>query len=199
MAQAGRRGERKSSIASGWTVQADPAETVDPEPSGDPDASAVGRSAPAGSAVSSRPGAAAGLAGTAEPIDAAGTEHRVGPAEAAEDAAAAETAEPAGQLSNLALVLLGVFGGLYLLYAWIWLSWAQFYAETSAALAENSGSLGAVLQQVVFWAAPLAPILWFLSVLLLNRGAGTARLALWIGVGVVVLLPYPIFSGGGAA
>ncbi|WP_449283683.1 hypothetical protein [Leucobacter sp.] len=102
------------------------------------------------------------------------------------------------QLGNGALVLLGVFGGLYLLYAWIWLSWARYYAGVNAELAAASGSLGAVLQQIVFWAAPLAPLLWFLAVLLLNRGAGTRRMALWIVIGAIVLLPLPVFAGGGA-
>ncbi|QBE47891.1 hypothetical protein [Leucobacter triazinivorans] len=102
------------------------------------------------------------------------------------------------ELSNGALVMLGVFGGLYLLYAWIWLSWAQFYAGVNAELAAASGALGALLQQLVFWAAPLAPLLWFLAALLLNREAGARRMALWIVIGAVVLLPLPVFAGGGS-
>ncbi|MFT4232673.1 MAG: hypothetical protein QM606_07865 [Leucobacter sp.] len=115
-----------------------------------------------------------------------------------EDSDAALAADERPQLSNAALVLLGVTGGLYLLYAWVWLSWAQYYAEVNAELASTSGALGAVLQQIVFWAAPLAPPLWFLAVLLLNRGRSTWRMALWIGIGAVVLLPLPVFAGGGA-
>jgi hypothetical protein len=106
--------------------------------------------------------------------------------------------DPRPQMGNGALVLLGVFGGLYLLYSWIWLSWARYYAGVNAELTAASGSLGGVLQQIVFWAAPLAPLLWFLAALLLNRGAGTRRLALWIVIGAVVLLPLPVFAGGGA-
>lgn len=107
-------------------------------------------------------------------------------------------AEGRPQLSNGALVMLGVFGGLYLLYAWIWLSWAQYYAGVNAELAAASGALGALLQQLVFWAAPLAPLLWFLAALLLNREAGARRMALWIVIGAVVLLPLPVFAGGGS-
>lgn len=114
------------------------------------------------------------------------------------EALASEVEEQRGQLSNAALVLLGVFGGLYLLYAWVWLSWAQFYASANAEVASASGSLGGALQQLVFWAAPLAPILWFLAAVLLNRGAGIRRLALWIVIGAIVLLPLPVFGGGGA-
>lgn len=98
------------------------------------------------------------------------------------------------QLSNLALVVLGVLGGLYLLYAWIWLSWAQYYAAMSERSAEGAGAIGAALQQLVFWAAPLAPVLWFLSALLLNRDR-FGRLLLWILIGAIVLLPLPLFSG----
>lgn len=126
---------------------------------------------------------------------AAASEADASEADAESGSEAAESAE----LSNAALVLLGVLGGLYLLYAWIWLSWAQFYSEMNAALVAGSGSLGSVLQQILFWAAPAAPILWFLSVMLLCRGARTRRIAMWLVVGAIVLLPYPIFSGGGAA
>lgn len=162
MAKAEGGEERESSIASGWTVHADPVRATDSEPAEEPAALQVGPDA--ADSVPEEP----------------------------------DAAEPAQQLSNAALVLLGVFGGLYLLYAWIWLSWAQFYAVQNASVAESSGSLGAVLQQLVFWAAPLAPILWFFSVLVLCRGAGMRRLTLWILIGAVVLLPLPVFGGGGA-
>ena len=44
------------------------------------------------------------------------------------------------QLSNGALVLLGVVGGLYLLYTWVWFSWANYYSQMNSAVAEGSGS-----------------------------------------------------------
>lgn len=101
------------------------------------------------------------------------------------------------QISNLALVLFGVVGGLYLLYAWIWLSWAQFYASQNTQVAEGSGSLGSVLQQIVFWTAPLAPILWFATAVLLNRGS-MRKSVFWLALGAVLLVPLPVFSGGGS-
>lgn len=171
---------RESALASGWTVEAEPADAAPAE---------------AGPAASA-PSAAESRAGEGSPASEA-----VG-AVAADSAAEGDAAELAddgpAQLSNAALVLLGVFGGLYLLYAWVWLSWAQFYASANAELASASGALGGALQQVVFWAAPLAPLLWFLAALVLNRGAGIRRLALWIVIGAVVLLPLPVFGGGGA-
>lgn len=97
-------------------------------------------------------------------------------------------------LSNVALVLLGVSGGLYLLYAWIWLSWAQYYAPVNANLATAAGAIGGTAQNIVYWLAPLAPILWFLTALLMNRGRRTRSLVFWIALGAVVLVPLPVFD-----
>lgn len=103
------------------------------------------------------------------------------------------------QMSNGALVVLGVLGGLYLLYTWVWFSWANYYAETNTLVAEGSGSIGFVLQQVSYWAAPAAPALWFFCALVLNRHAATWRLALWLIVGGIVLVPLPMFGSVGGA
>ena len=102
--------------------------------------------------------------------------------------------EPPSQLGAGSLVLLGVLGGVYLLYAWVWLSWAQYYSDVNLQLAAGSGVVGQVAQQVFFWLAPLAPVLWFLAVLFANRGAATWKLALWLLIGAVVLVPLPMFG-----
>ena len=101
----------------------------------------------------------------------------------------------APQLPAGALVLLGLIGGVYLLYTVVWFSWAQHYSTVNALVAEGSGSLGSVLQQVVFWLAPLAPVLWFVSVLVLNRGARLRTMLLWLVVGALLLVPLPMFGG----
>lgn len=169
---------RESQLASGWTVEAEVA-----------DESAAGASA---GAVSNS-GAGADVSGVtlADP-EATGSE-TAGDAEA--DTVNDAPAKP--QFSNLALVLLGLFGGLYLLYAWVWLSWAQYYAPANASLAASAGALGGTSQNIVFWLAPLAPILWFLAVLLLGRGKKLRSLVLWIVIGAIVLLPLPVFDGWG--
>lgn len=114
-------------------------------------------------------------------------------AEPAADRAATESA----QLSNGAMVLLGVIGGLYLAYTWIWFSWAQYFATVSGTgLSVTSGSAGAVLQLVLYWLAPVAPALWFVSALLLNRGEQVWKLALWLGIGAVLLVPLPFVMWG---
>lgn len=183
MRKKANREPRESSLASGWTVEADP--TAAPaeqavnrgEETVDRDESAAGRG--------ERTGAPADHL-----MDAEATEGT--PALDGEEAAAT-------QLSNGALVLLGVIGGLYLLYTWVWFSWASYYSQVNSAVAEGSGVIGAVLQQIVFWAAPLAPALWFLSAFALNRAASTWKLALWLIIGAVVLVPLPALVIGGAA
>lgn len=132
---------------------------------------------------------------SAEPV-ASGASADDAVAPAANETDETETGDERGQVSNAALVILGVFGGVYLMYSWVWLSWARASATANNLAAASSGSLGGVLQQVVFWAAPLAPIGWFLCVMLLNKGASTLRLAFWIVVGAVVLVPLPMFIWG---
>lgn len=109
--------------------------------------------------------------------------------------------EPAGpqQMSNGALVLMGVIGGIYLLYTYVWMTWAQYYAGVNTAVAANSGVIGGVLQQIVFWAAPVAPALWFLSAVLLNRGRSTRRLAVALIAGAILLVPLPMLMSSGGA
>lgn len=102
------------------------------------------------------------------------------------------------QMSNAALVVLGVYGGLYLLYTWGWLTIAQAYAEVNALAAAGSGSIGGALQQILFWAAPFAPILWFIAALSFSRGGKTRRLTILLSVGVIVLVPLPMLIARGA-
>lgn len=119
-------------------------------------------------------------------------------ADASGDAGSADVESPQTQLGNGALVLFGVFGGLYLLYAWSWFVIAQAYVEFNAIAIASSGVLGGFLQQAVFWAAPFAVALWFLLTVLLQRHR-TLRLTIWLVVGAVVLVPLPMLWTGGAA
>lgn len=115
-----------------------------------------------------------------------------------------EEQEPSGdesapaQMGNLTVVLLGVSGGIFLLFAWIWMSWAKHYAGVNAAVAAGSGSIGGVLQQIVFWIAPLAPVLWFIAAVVLVRNQ-PKKLALALLLGIIVTLPFPMIFSSGAA
>ena len=170
-----RGGEaRESALASGWTVE------------GDPD--------PVATDVEAIPAASAGVD---DPAQASGAASETGATAGTVTEADAQVAERS-EVSNAMLVLLGVFGGLYLLYTWGWLVVAKAYSAVNAVTAAGSGSLGGVLQQAVFWAAPLAPLLWFVTALVFSRGGRTGRLAIMLVIGAVVLLPLPMLVARGA-
>ncbi|MBP1327528.1 hypothetical protein JOF28_002760 [Leucobacter exalbidus] len=163
---------RESRLANGWTVEGAP------------------------NAAEADVAAGAAAAGDASIAESAAALNAPVASENDHDDAELGTDQGPAQMSNAMLVILGVFGGIYLMYTWVWFSWAEYYASANNLVAASSGSLGGVLQQIVLWVAPLAPIGWFLSVLLLNRGASTARIALWIVIGAVVLAPLPMFVWG---
>ncbi len=119
-------------------------------------------------------------------------------ADAEAEAESAAAGDRPAQMSNLTVVLLGLAGGLFMLYAWVWMSWAQYYSDVSAVTAAGSGSIGGVLQQVVFWIAPLAPILWFLSALLLARSRAR-KLTVALVLGLIITFPLPMVFLSGAA
>ena len=100
------------------------------------------------------------------------------------------------EISNIQLVLFGVFGGVYLLYTVGWFLIAQYFAGANALATATSGSVGGVLQQVIFWAAAAAPLAWFIAVVTLSRGAKPWVLPVGLVVGLLVLLPLPLFTVG---
>lgn len=160
---------RESGLAGGWTVEGQ--QEVD-----DPAASA----------------------GTDPGTPAAGRTDESAPDTTEASDESGDTVTPARQqVSNGALVALGVFGGLYLLYTVGWAIVAQAYSEVNAITAAGSGTIGGILQQIVYWAAPFAPALWFFTALALSRGGRTARLSIMLAVGAVVLLPLPMLIARG--
>jgi len=169
MARKSERGARESSLAQGWIVE-DGSQTEKAAPS-------AGPALPTEFVPADGPGESGESRHPQRPVN--------------------SPAAARGQFSNGAMVLLGVLGGLYLVYTWIWFTWAKFYVDmVGASLSLTSGSFGAVLQLIIYWAAVFAPALWFISVMLLNRGARLWRLALWLLVGAVVLAPLPYFMWG---
>lgn len=104
----------------------------------------------------------------------------------------------ATEISNMQLVLFGVFGGLYLLYTVGWFFVAQFFASANSVAASSSGIVGGILQQVLFWSAALAPVLWFFASIMLARGRRPWFLPTAFLLGVIVLLPLPLFVVGEA-
>jgi hypothetical protein len=87
------------------------------------------------------------------------------------------------------LVILGVLGGVYLLYAIGWLIWGITPApELADPVAQFMYGLGR-------WLAVAAPALWFGTVLWLTAEHRRARL-LWLVAGAVLLVPIPFLLRG---
>ena len=100
-----------------------------------------------------------------------------------------DAADAAAQPGSAELVILGVLGGVYLLYAVGWLITAIGPAPDLAdPVAQFMYALGR-------WFAVAAPALWFGAVLWLTAEHRRARL-LWLIAGAVVLVPIPFVLRG---
>lgn len=115
-----------------------------------------------------------------------------GPASAVEEQEAAEAAAAAAApASSFALIALGVFGGIYLLYMVGWfIGISRIGNPLSDAVGQFMFSLGLYL-------AVAAPAAWFGATFWLTRTRPRARLGLLL-LGVVLLAPLPfIINAGG--
>lgn len=110
---------------------------------------------------------------------------------AAEESAAAQADEPApAPMSNTALLLLGVLGGVYLLYTIGWLLGGlrlQLYAL---------GAVPAPFYYASFVLAVAAPFVWFATTYLLTRGSRAWQRFAWLFAGAVLLVPWPFLMVG---
>ena len=102
-------------------------------------------------------------------------------------------AAPREWISAFAVSLLGLFGGIYLLYSWGWFMVATAYAQLNALTAAPSGVIGVMLQTVLHWLAPAAPGAWFILVLLLCKKTETLKMVLGLLLGTLILMPLPLF------
>jgi hypothetical protein len=101
----------------------------------------------------------------------------------------AEHTDAATQPGSAELVLLGVLGGVYLLYSIGWLIAATTAPPQLAdPVAQFMYSLGR-------WFAVAAPALWFATVLWLTTEHRRARL-IWLIAGAVLLVPVPFLLRG---
>ncbi len=113
-----------------------------------------------------------------------------GPASAVEEKGAADAALTRTATSSLALVSLGIFGGVYLLYTIGWfIGVARIQSPPADALSEFMFSLG-------LWLAVAAPAVWFAVTFWLTRTHPRARIG-WLLLGVVLLVPLSFVSGPG--
>lgn len=99
----------------------------------------------------------------------------------------ADAASPTGSVE---LVVLGVLGGVYLLYAVGWIIVATRLSTGSVdPVAQFMFGLGG-------WLAVLAVPLWFGITLWLSAGRSRVRI-LWLVAGAIVLVPLPFLLGTG--
>lgn len=99
-------------------------------------------------------------------------------------------AEHAAPVSNAALVILGVFGGVYALESVGWIIGGlrlQQYAEFLVA---------PLAYQVSLWLAVLTPLIWFVTVLFLTRGGRSWVRILLLAAGALLVLPWPFIMVG---
>jgi hypothetical protein len=93
------------------------------------------------------------------------------------------------QPGSAELVILGVLGGVYLLYAIGWLITA------TAAPPQLADPVAQFMYSLGRWLAVAAPALWFATVLWLAAERRRARL-LWLIAGAVLLVPVPFLLRG---
>ena len=117
-------------------------------------------------------------------------------AELAEDAkveAELKEAEKASApLSSLALITLGILGGIYLLYT---IGWAIVVARTTVTFFPLDSVFLEICFRIGQFLSIAAAPLWFASTLLLTqKRAWRSRLG-WLLLGVFVLVPWPFIQG----
>lgn len=90
---------------------------------------------------------------------------------------------------SVLLVLYGIFGGIYLLYTIGWV----------IAILRNTMTLpnlfGEIMYQLGEFLAIVAPAVWLASTLLLTRKSTPVVRAMWLAIGIVVLVPWPFILG----
>ncbi len=93
-------------------------------------------------------------------------------------------------LSTPMLLLIGIVGGIYLLYTVGWIIGGMNLQVSALFLVSG------VMYHVGVWSAVLAPALWFAAVWLLTRGTAAWVRVLGFLAGVVLLVPWPFVMTG---
>jgi hypothetical protein len=93
-------------------------------------------------------------------------------------------------MSNAALISLGVFGGVYLLYVVGWIIAVQRDTITLPSL------FAEIMYQFGEFLAIASPALWIGAVLLLTNGRKPIVRLLWLVLGLLVVAPWPFILGG---
>lgn len=111
-------------------------------------------------------------------------------AEAVGDDSDLDATTDAAAASSTALIVLGILGGVYLLYT---VGWA---IAAGRVVNPAPDAVGAFMFSLGLWLAAAAPALWFTLSLWLTRSTSRLRYV-WLLLGVVVLIPLPFVAGVG--
>ncbi|WP_110588708.1 DNA polymerase III subunit gamma/tau [Microbacterium suaedae] len=103
-----------------------------------------------------------------------------------------EDSPPAGG-GNVALVAYGVLGGVYALWT---LGWVLGTLRLRDWIERATETVADVMFQGSMVLAIAAPALWFLTTLAATRGKRTWQRFVWLGAGVVLLIPWPFVMVG---
>ncbi|MGO1838089.1 MAG: hypothetical protein ACTH0E_01095 [Candidatus Microbacterium stercoravium] len=101
--------------------------------------------------------------------------------------------EPPAGAGNVALVAYGVIGGIYALWTVGWVLGAMRLR------ARIEGATGAVADFMFLGSMVLAvaaPVVWFLVAIVGTRGKRPWQRFLWLGLGVLLLVPWPFVMVG---
>ncbi|MCT9820375.1 DNA polymerase III subunit gamma/tau [Microbacterium sp. W1N] len=111
-------------------------------------------------------------------------------AAAADVAAAPDEGDDEAQLSNAALIGVGVLGGVYLLYTLGWILGGLRLQGVARFLVADAAFAP------FHWFAVAAPALWFVTVFLLTRTSATWVRFAWLIGGALLLVPWPLLMIG---
>jgi len=98
--------------------------------------------------------------------------------------------DPDAPLGNAALVTLGVLGGIYALFAVGWFLSGSRFQVWGLLFLEPAGYVAAWILAV------LAPIAWFVTVLVLARRRAVWQRILLLVLGMILLVPWPFLMTG---
>ena len=104
--------------------------------------------------------------------------------------AVSEADAQAARLGNGALIGLGIFGGVYLLYTIGWIIGGLRLQEVALFVVSPAVYVPFLVLAV------LAPAIWFAASFLLTRRSRTWVRMAWLAVGVVLLVPWPFIMVG---
>lgn len=113
--------------------------------------------------------------------------------------AADEPSPEAGGMGNVSLVLLGILGGVYLLFSLGWLIGGLRVHGVASFLVANDGVAPPVWtagNAAAVGLAVAAPALWFVAVYTLTRRSAAWLRWILLAAGVIVLVPWPFIVVG---